>query len=405
MQLGKILPVVAVCVLCSVMAVNEVHGQTPTGPQVVTSLEHDQQNGQHNKIVHLKNNIYVLYYVDSASCYLKTFEVGDKTIRELDDVAISNRCYLAAATLPVSEDRIIVLYPTGRDSFFATYDISDDGTITKFGNSIDSGYVFFNPSLFFLADDLLYASGNGGGTISTSGTWAYDKSTGVISGFVSNDALGYTNQTITLPVDRDTIIHMAERGDGRWRSYDMNLTTKQVTEVNNVRFATYNRGGGFAQLGDNLFVSSYVSNSNGGATLKTVNVSDSGSIITGGNYQLDGAAPVITLANGGAHAIERLADNRFTVAWPGSGTNGKLQTFTVAPAGIAAVTDSDLTFSTNAKWISMARDESKTVLAYAGADGDGYITLVKPPEVAPGAGTLTAHAQSASIIRFTFSIS
>ena len=182
----------------------------------------------------------------------------------------------------------------------------------------------------------------------------------------------------------------------------MRLSTKQVTEVNNVRFATYNRGGGFESLTSNLFVSSYISDSAGGATLKTVAVTNSGTIVAGHTHQLDGAAPNITLANGGSHAIERLADNRFVVAWPGENTKGGIQTFTISVSGITAVQDSLLIFSQNAKWISMAKDGSKTVLVYAGVDGDGYITLVKPPEVAPGHGVLSSHAVSDSTIRLSF---
>ena len=121
----------------------------------------------------------------------------------------------------------------------------------------------------------------------------------------------------------------------------------------------------------------------------------------GNSVSVDTATPHISLANGGAHAFAKLSDTRFEVAWPGANTNGKIQTFDITAQGIEAAVQS-FKFSNNAKWISMAKNEGDTVLAYAGLDGDGYIILLKPPEVAPSGGKLSAHALSDSSIRFSY---
>ena len=130
MQLGKILPVVAVCVLCSVMAVNEVHGQT--GPQVAASLEHDGENGQFNKLIHVKDNFYALIYVDRASCFLKTFEVTDDTIVELHVKTLSTRCTSYSGLVKVNDSYIVTAFGnTNYNVKVESFAINANGSFTS----------------------------------------------------------------------------------------------------------------------------------------------------------------------------------------------------------------------------------------------------------------------------------
>ena len=389
-----VLGVLAICVI----GYQEVYGQIPTGPQVVASLEHDGSDGVWNSLLHYQDDYYILLYVNRATCYLKTFEITDDAITQIDSETLGNRCTYGTAIVKITDSIFAIAYPNTSITVIETYTLDSNGNINTRIDQVSTSGRFFDMIKFSDTRLLLAYYFNGFYiriiTVDSSGDLTLANST------VNT---GNANTGKIFPHDEDTFLAASGYTRLSLNSIDVNLTTNALKKNSGtVQIDSHSVGIGIERLSNNTYIVGYVGASLGGAKFKTYTITNANTFLAGTTKQLGGAEN-ITTSNGGGFVFEQLADNRVTVAYPGASTNGQIVTLTVdGTNGIQEVADSRATFSTHAKYIAMVRDGSKTVLAYAGLDGDGYIALIKPPEVAPGAGTLTAHAQSASIIRFTF---
>ena len=221
--------IVTALIIIGVAGYQEVYGQTlpVNNLEVKHSLEHDGQNGQFNLVKHLKNDLYVLYYVDSTSCFLKTFEVKNDTITEKAVLQLSTRCYIAGDIEIINQDKILVAYDGGAK--LQTLTIADDGTITKLGtpqNAVVRGW----PSILNMNDDVIVMAGIGSSRNNGHVTgYNYDSSTGVISNAGRPISFSQATSMFAEVVDQNTFVSVQEYRSGKIRSADVNQASKGLT--------------------------------------------------------------------------------------------------------------------------------------------------------------------------------
>ena len=326
--------------------------------------------------------------------------VTDSSIREIDSHTLGTRCTRDMGLSMITDNDIFAVGFSNTTAMLETYRLDSSGNISDKLGSANMGNRTVFKDVIKMNDGLIIV-----GVVTTFGhlQTITMNSAGALTRVNFTDTANASDIQI-VKHDDDTVLAVSGYTGTRLFSFDINLVNNRATKNSaSINIASHSTGIGIVKPNNNAVMLGYVGDARGGAILKTYTVTNTNTFLTGFSKQIDVNSTNLTVANGGRWNFEYLADNRITVAHPGQNANGQIYTITIdGTNGIQEVADSRLTFSTDAKYIAMVRDGSKTVLAYSGLDSDGYLALIKPPEVAPSAGTLSAHSLSDSSIRFSY---
>ena len=305
-----------------------------TNSSFVATEEHDDNNGEHNELIHLSGDKYVLFYKgQSNDGFAKVFKItaNGETIEQLSSaLEFAPNDYWEGSAVKMTDSTLVFTH-TGQsyDGWIKTLKVASDGsTITQVANKEhDSDYGQYN-SLVRADENTYVLSYNG------------QNNRGRI-------------QTFTIPPDGSSI-----------------------TEVANAAFADngYSQHNSLVQVDHNTYLNAgYSYNTSGSSSyygvLETFTIPTDGSTITSvANLKYTNAG------FGKYNKLLKLNANEYILAYTGSGNDGYIEMYTVSSDGATITKKWQNKFDGDNSWNDLVRVDKNTIaLTYSGSGSDGYI--------------------------------
>ena len=354
----------------------------------VKELEHDTQQGTYNSLVQVDSDTYLLAYQGlDGDGFIKTFTISSNgaTVTQVQSLTHDNINGEHNSLVQVDSDTYLLAY-SGQDSdgYLKTFTVAADGsTITQVASLEHDTDLGQHNSLAKVDSDtyVLAYVGSGsdgyiktftvpadGSTITQVAVLEHDTNVAIYNSLVQVDTdtyvLGYRDawndgqlKTFTIPADGSTITQVATY------EYDTaNSTYNSIVKIDSDTYAVAWYGYNPTGLG----ISSW------GSYVKTFTIPADGSSIT--------AVAVLKYdASASNHypSWVDMGDGRLALAYAYQGSYGYIRTFYIPPDG-SAITDmySLNHSSTNpGQYNSLVKlDANHVALAYSGSGSDGYIS-------------------------------
>jgi len=299
----------------------------------VESLEHDEINGEFNSLIKSDSGIYILAYQgEDNDGFISTFTISTngKTITEI-----------ASLEHDEADARYNSLVQVDSDTYALAYEgANNDGFIKTFTIPVD------------------------GSTITEEESLEHDESDGQANSLVQ--------------VDSDTYA-LAYRGtgpDGIIKTFTISANGETITEEESLVFADVVGGDKFSlvQVDSDTYALAY-EGASGDGFISTFTILADGETIT------EKASLEHDESNGGMNSLVQVDSDTYALAYSGGSFTGFISTFTIPADGSTITEVASLEHNEgNNNWSSLVQVDSDTyILAYSGADFDGFISVFTIP--------------------------
>ena len=341
----------------------------------VTSLEHDTNYGYYNSLVHVTGNIYALAYTGNGNDgFIKTFNIptDGSSITQIASLEHDTDRGEHNSLVQVDSDTYVLAYAgNGYDGFIKTFTISSDGTSITQVSSLEHDTVNGRSNSLVKVDTDTYAlayKGQGDdGFIKTFTVPADGSSITQVASREHNT--NYADYNSFIQVDSDTYL-LAYGNVGEVVTFTIPADGSSITEVTSLQHNSGNNaiGNSLVKVDSDTYALVYQSPSDDSdGYVKTFTVAADGSSIT----QVAVSEFNLEYYLGGQ--IVQVDSDTYLTAYAGGDNDGFIETFTINSSGaisdIAAMTE----LSSTIQFSSSTLDVS---------EADGTITITVETNVA-----------------------
>ena len=347
----------------------------------VTYKEHDTSTGTYNSIVKVDDDTYALAYSGYGNDgFIQTFTIpaDGTTITEVKSLEYDTGYGVYNSLVHVSGTTYALAYSSYNSSYnighIKTFTISADGsTVTQITDK-NMGYYMTYHSLIQLDSDtyvLAYSYNNNKGYIKTF-TISADGSTITEVKSIEHDAnLGEYNSLVKVDSNTVALAYSGNGANGYIKTFTIPSSGASITEVFEYKHdSIYGKHNSFVQVDDDTYALAYSGTGNDGF-IKTFTIPADGSAVTQVKkleHDTD---------NGTFNSLIKVSSgsDTYILAYTGADTDGYLKTFTISADGTTLTQVYVIEYDTNqGRYNSLVQIDMDTyALAYAGTSDDGFV--------------------------------
>jgi len=300
----------------------------------VASLEHDTNFGYYNSLVHVTGNIYALAYTgNNNDGFIKTFSIptDGSSITQIASLEHDTNTGEHNSLVQVDTDTYLLAYAgEGNDGFIKTFTISSDGTSITQVSSLEHDTNTGKSNSLVKVDSDTYAlayTGNGNdGFIKTFSVSADGSSITQVASREHNT--NYADYNSFIQVDSDTYL-LAYGNVGEVVTFTIPADGSSITEVASLQHSGGAFGNSLVKVDSDTYALVYQSpNDDNDGYVKTFTVAADGSSIT--QVAVNEIDPYYYFGG----AMIQVDSDTYLIAYAGDGADGYLTTVGITSSGL-----------------------------------------------------------------------